>query len=114
VPSEKSESAFVFNDESHTGTDLVHFGDFPGVYVPGEPVALTEIEFDSPKEATDRAKELGIPLAKTTVAAGEGKMAARENRAPSDADVTPIEVDAAASTDEKGKAEAEGKHEGDS
>jgi hypothetical protein len=96
VPSEKSESAFVFQDESHTGTDLVHFGGYPGVFVPGEKVAVSELEFDTAKDATDRANELGLPLEKTTVTAGKGKMVARENHAPSDADVKPVAAESSA------------------
>lgn len=74
----------MFEDESHSGTDLVHFGGFPGVYVPGEKVSVSELEFATVKDATDRADELGVPLKRTTVAVGKGPLAARENHALSE------------------------------
>jgi hypothetical protein len=112
MPEGKTEPAVVFQDDSHTGTDLVHFGGYPGVFMPGKKVAVTEIEFDDPKDAVDRAKELGLPLEKTTVAVGRGKMVARENHAPSDADVTPLPVTADTTAAPVTEAEAEGKPEG--
>jgi hypothetical protein len=92
VAESKTEPAVVFKDESHSGTDVVHFGGYPGVFVPGEKVAVSELEFDTAKEATDQADELGLPLEKTTVAVGKGKMVARDNRAASDADVRSVPV----------------------
>jgi hypothetical protein len=79
VPPANSESAFVFDDPSHTGTDLVHFGDSPGVFMPGEKVAISELEFASEKDAADAVEERGLPLKKTTVTVGKGKATAREN-----------------------------------
>jgi len=102
VPSEKSESALVFEDESHTGTDLVHFGDSPGVFMPGEKVAISELDYATEKDATDRVKELGLPLKKTTVPVGEGKAPVRENHAPS-------EEEARAAAEEPKHAAAEAK-----
>jgi hypothetical protein len=84
MPDAKTEPAVVFDDESHTGTDLVHFGDSPGVFMPDEPVAVSELEYASEKDAADRVKELGLPLKKTTVTVGKGKAPARENHALSE------------------------------
>ena len=47
---------------SYSGTDAVHFGDFPGMWTPGAPIAVSELGFDTEKEALAAVKELGLPL----------------------------------------------------
>jgi hypothetical protein len=78
----KRETAFVFEDESYAGSDLVHFGGFPGVFMPGQAVAASELGFDTISDAQERADELGLPVKRTTVAAGKGKPAERVNHMP--------------------------------
>lgn len=55
-------------------------GGFPGVFVPGKPLALSETGFSSEEEAQAALDETGIPLEWTEVEEGEG-LAERDNHA---------------------------------
>jgi hypothetical protein len=79
---ESKVTAFVLPTEAVVGTDAVHFGGFPGIWVPGQPVEVTELGFASLQDARERRDELGLPLKETKVAVGKGAMPERENHAP--------------------------------
>lgn len=70
----------------YSGTDAVHFGDFPGMWAPGHPVAVSELGFDTEKEALAAVKALGLPLREVHVEQGSARMPERLNHAPSEAD----------------------------
>jgi hypothetical protein len=78
--------ALVLDAEAagYSGTDAVHFGDFPGVWAPGQPVAVSELGFDTEKDALARVKELGLPLREVQVDAGSARMPDRPNHAPAE------------------------------
>jgi hypothetical protein len=66
----------------YTGTEPVHFGDFPGMWQPGRPIALSELGFDTEKDALAAVKELGLPLREVSAEAGKARMPERPNHAP--------------------------------
>lgn len=63
----------------YTRSDGVHFGGFPGVWAPGQPVEISELGFDSEDEALARVDELGLPLRQVNVEPGSAPMPARPN-----------------------------------
>jgi hypothetical protein len=82
------EKAFVLDTDAagYTGGEGVHFGDFPGVWAPGAPVALRELGFDTAEDARAAAKDLGLPLKEISVDAGSAPMPERPNHAASTPD----------------------------
>jgi hypothetical protein len=79
--------ALVLDAEAagYSGTDAVHFGDFPGVWTPGQPVAVSELGFDTDKDALAAVKTLGLPLREVSVEQGSAPMPERPNHAPFEA-----------------------------
>lgn len=63
----------------YTGGEALHFGGFPGVWSPGQPVAVSELGFESEQDALDRARELELPLREVRVDEGSAPMPARPN-----------------------------------
>lgn len=78
----------------YSGTDAVHFGDFPGMWAPGHPVAVSELGFDTEKEALAAVKALGLPLREVSVEQGTARMPERPNHAA--ASEAPVEPEPAA------------------
>lgn len=72
-------------DSGVTSTDGVHFGGVPGVYRPGEPVAVSDMGL-TPGEAATIVKDQAAPLKKTQ-AAPKGLLTTAES------DVLPTEPD---------------------
>lgn len=93
----------------YTGGEAVHFGGFPGLWVPGRPVALSELGFNAEKDARDTAAALGLPLREVSVDAGSAPMPVRPNHASSDLAPEPepetVPAPAAASEPEAEEAE---------
>lgn len=76
--------ALVLDQETVAHGEPVHFGVYPGVWAKGTPIAVRDLGFESEEEALDRARELGLPLTETTVAADAGvTLLPRPNAAPS-------------------------------
>lgn len=69
-------------------------GVFPGTWFVGEPVAVSELGFDTPEEAFAAAEDANAPLEQTTVADGEGKVH-RRNHALGELEAQAAAVDAA-------------------
>ncbi len=76
------QTALVLDDDSVAHGEPVHFGNFPGLWVVGQPVAVSELGFESEDEALARVEELGLPLKTLTVTAGSSPMPARANHLP--------------------------------
>lgn len=74
--------ALVLEDDSVSHGEPVHFGGFPGLWIKGQPVAVSELGFESVDDAHKRVDELNLPLAQTTVAQGEGLMPDMGDRMP--------------------------------
>lgn len=86
------EKAFELDTEAagYTGSEGVHFGDFPGVWAPGVPIALTELGFDTAADARAAVEELGLPLKEVSVDVGSAPMPTRPNHE----DTAPVEPEA--------------------
>ena len=93
---ESQETAFVLPEDQAPTTEQQVLGQFPGRYVPGQPVALRELPFADEDEATSAVEDAGLPLERTEVPAGEGAMLPDQTRAPNQE-----EAAAAASVDEQ-------------
>lgn len=87
--SDNPQPALVLDDPSVSHSEPVHFGGFPGLWAVDRPIAVSELGFDSVDDAYARADELGLPLARTTVAFGDGLMPARDNHLPGAHEVGP-------------------------
>jgi hypothetical protein len=76
-----SETAALVLDDSVTSADgtAIHFANFGGLFVKGQPVAVSLLGFDSDEDAYAAVEAAGLPLVRTTVSAGEGSMPSREN-----------------------------------
>jgi hypothetical protein len=81
--SDETRPALVLEEGAVSHGEPVHFANFPGLWIEGQPVAVSELGFDDDDAAFARAEELGLPLDETTVAAGEGAMPDMGGRAPS-------------------------------
>lgn len=79
---ESTQPALVLDDDSVSHDEPVHFGGFPGLWAKDRPVLVSELGFETLDDAYQAVDELGLPLARTTVAAGEGLMPVDENRMP--------------------------------
>lgn len=75
--------ALVLEDDSISHDEPVHYTGYPGLWIKGQPVAVSELGFDDADAAFARAEELSLPLTRTTVAEGEGAMPDMGGRAPS-------------------------------
>lgn len=76
-----TEPALVLDDEAVSGREPVHFGGFPGTFLPGRPVAISALGFNTADEALGLVEELGLPLSETEVETGEGAPPPRVNHA---------------------------------
>lgn len=97
--------AFELDTEAagYTGTEPVHFGGFPGTWQPGRPIAVTELGFDTEKEAREQVKQLALPLREVQADLADARMPERPNHAA-------VEPDAAAApTSEAEKPDAPAK-----
>lgn len=76
-----SETAYELDSEAagYTGTDAVHFADFPGVWYPGQPIAAQELGLGDDDQVQARIDELALPLRKISVDRGAAPMPARPN-----------------------------------
>jgi hypothetical protein len=70
----------------------VHFSNFPGVWAPERPIAVTELGFDTVDEALARVDELGLPLRQVDVEAGSAPMPARDNQIASEDQARAVEL----------------------
>lgn len=61
----KEQVAYVLPADASTSSEPQHFGVFPGLFTPGVPVALADLEL-SPDRAAALVKEHNLPLEKTT------------------------------------------------
>lgn len=79
-----------------SGSDYVHFANFPGMWRVGQPVAVRELGLGDPDEVTALVEELGLPLNVVTVDEGSAPMPARANHLLSDdqLDTLDAELDA--------------------
>lgn len=78
--SAKTETAFVLPVEAAGASgEPVHFGGFPGVWFPGQPIAVSELGFASVKEARAARSELAGALVEKTVKVGSAPMPQVEN-----------------------------------
>jgi hypothetical protein len=60
-------------ERGYVGDGPFGFGGlFPGEWMPGVPLRIDVLGFDSEDEALDALEESGVPLERTTVQAGEG------------------------------------------
>lgn len=66
--------ALVFESDAHASSEAVHFANFPGVWYVGQPIAVSELGFDTGDEAQAAVAAAGLPLSSTTVAEGDGLM----------------------------------------
>lgn len=67
--------AFVLDDTvTGVATEPRHFANFPGLWISGQPVAVTELGFDNDDDALTAVAELGLPLKLTKVPVGKGLM----------------------------------------
>ena len=82
--------ALVLDDTVTGAAEPVHFAGFPGLWVEGRPVAVTELGFESDDVALATVADLGLPLELTSVAPGDGLMPEVPNHVP--AGVTPVFV----------------------
>jgi len=77
----------VLPQEAVSGTAAVNLPGFPGMWTPGEPIAVSEIAryglFESEQAVLDRADELGLPLERVEVADSAGDMPFPPNHIPS-------------------------------
>lgn len=58
-------TAYVLPADAAPNSEAQVFDGFPGRWLPGEPIALAELELDE-AEAAKRVKDLNLPLKKTT------------------------------------------------
>jgi hypothetical protein len=70
----------------------VHFSNFPGVWAPDRPIAVSELGFANVDEALDRVDELGLPLRRLDVEAGSAPMPARDNQIASEDQARAVEL----------------------
>lgn len=70
---DKSQPALVL-DREVAQSEPVHFAGFPGLWRPDQPIAVSELGLGDADETYRRVDQLGLPLARTTVPAGEGLM----------------------------------------
>lgn len=89
----------------YSGGEAVHFGGFPGVWAPGQPIAITELGFDSERDARDAVKALELPLREVSVDAGSAPMPERSNHHVSEADAATAPTSEAEATAEHEAAE---------
>jgi len=61
-------------DDTVSAPEAKHFANFPGLWITGHPVAVSELGFDSEEEALAAVEALGLPLKLTKVPIGEGLM----------------------------------------
>jgi len=63
-------------DDTVTGaaSEPVHFANMPGLWLEGQPVAVSELGFASDADAYAAVEEAGLPLVKTKVKSGKGLM----------------------------------------
>ncbi|MGH8984921.1 MAG: hypothetical protein ACRDY6_13745 [Acidimicrobiia bacterium] len=71
----------VLPAEAVSSSEAQVFGGFPGVYVPGEAVAIETLGLTR-DEARERVKELGLPLKEARAEAPEAEQAAAVEEAP--------------------------------
>ena len=62
-----SEPALVLPVDAVASTSDTYWPDFPGVFTPGQPIAISALGFETLKDAEAAAKELGLPLKRSTV-----------------------------------------------
>ena len=95
--------AFELDTEAagYTGGDGVHFGDFPGVWEPGRPIAVSELGFDTDKQARDLVKELGLPLREVQADLADALMPERPNHASAETVLEPDKAEAKPAAEEK-------------
>lgn len=75
----------------YSGGEAVHFGDFPGMWAPGAPIAVSELGFDTEKEALAAVKTLGLPLREVQADLATTRMPERVNHASSEPALPPAE-----------------------
>jgi hypothetical protein len=82
----------------YTRATGVHFGRFPGVWEPGRPVPVSELGFETDREALELVAELGLPLRQVTVDAHDpdAGMPARPNHVLSQEQQQALDNEAAA------------------
>lgn len=99
--SKTTEAAFELDADAagYTHGEAVHFGSFPGVWFVEQPIAVSELGFDSEQEAVDRVAELGLPLRKTRVPVGSAPMPERTNHVYPEPVEEDVEADAAVEAD---------------
>lgn len=80
----KTETAFVLPAEAVAGSsEPVHFGGgFPGVWYPGQPIAVSELGFPTLAAAREAKKTLAPDLVEKTVKTGSAPMPEIENHIP--------------------------------
>lgn len=89
----KSETAFVLPAAAVGGSsEPVHFGGFPGVWTPGEPIAVSELGFATVKEAREAKNDLAADLVEKTVKAGSAPMPAADNHIAESGPPAPLPV----------------------
>lgn len=88
--------ALVLDDTVTGGAEPVHFANFPGLWISGQPVAVSELGFENEDVALDRVDELGLPLTLTKVPVGEGRMPEVANHVR--AGEVPVSIDVAEAT----------------
>lgn len=84
-------AALVLPADAVSSSAPVNFQGFPGTFVPGKPVsvdALAAAAGLSPRELTDLAHELGLPLKKTKAGEKDAAIVWPENHVPPGGSVT--------------------------
>jgi hypothetical protein len=104
-----SETALELDTEAagYTRGDPVHFADFPGVWEPGRPIAVSALGFASGDDAIARAKDLNLPLREVTVDVGSAPMPPRPNHLFSEEQQRAIDLEAASSWPPRTHADAD-------
>lgn len=75
-----TEAALELDAETAQGVGVdVHFSNFPGLWQPGRPIAVSALGFDNAGEALAAVADLGLPLKLVDVEHGSAPMPARDN-----------------------------------
>lgn len=102
-----TETAFVLPEDAVAGSHgPVHFGGFPGVWYPGQPIAVAELGFPTGSAAREAKKLYAPDLVEKSVKTGSAQMPPRENHIPATEPAT-VEEQAEPVKDEEPLAEGQ-------